>query len=134
MNGREECPMRHTNGNCLAIGGFCTSVNDEICNGLRNAYECGALREMRRNEWVSVNDRLPEQTPSLFSKFKDTDKWSKAMWVMDSETVLVTVVVKGESIVTTGKLQDGKWCTRISPVIECKVTHWMQMPEPPKEG
>lgn len=41
MNNREECPMRHTNGNCLAIGGFCTSVNDEICNGLRNAYSCG---------------------------------------------------------------------------------------------
>lgn len=83
--------------------------------------------------WISVKDRLPEQTPSLFSKFKDTDKWSKAMWVMDSETVLVTVAAKGESIVTTGKLQDGKWCTRISPVIEYKVTHWMPLPEPPKE-
>lgn len=36
--------MRHTNGNCLVIGGFCTSVNDEICDGLRNAYEYGATR------------------------------------------------------------------------------------------
>ena len=34
--------MRHMNGNCLVIGGFCTSVSDEICNGLRNAYACGA--------------------------------------------------------------------------------------------
>ena len=82
--------------------------------------------------WISVKDRLPEQSPSLFSIFKDTDKWSKAMWVMDSETVLVIVAAKGESIVTTGKLQDGKWCTRISPVIEYKVTHWMPLPKPPK--
>lgn len=83
--------------------------------------------------WISVKDRLPEQSPSLFSKFKDTDKWSKTMWAMDSETVLVTVTAKGESIVTTGKLQDGKWRTQISPVIEYKVTHWMPLPEPPKE-
>ena len=35
---RKNCPMRHENGNCLAIGGFCLAVNDEICQGLHNAY------------------------------------------------------------------------------------------------
>lgn len=83
--------------------------------------------------WISVKDGLPEETPSLFSRFKGTDKWSNAMWVMDSATVLVTVKSKGKSIVTTGKLQDGKWCTRISPLIDYTVTHWMPLPEPPKE-
>ena len=33
--------MRHENGNCNVIGGFCTAVNDPICAGLHNAYDCG---------------------------------------------------------------------------------------------
>ena len=38
---REHCPLRHENGNCTAIGGFCTAVNDPICEGLHNAYKSG---------------------------------------------------------------------------------------------
>ena len=38
---RTDCPMRHKNGNCTAAGGFCTAVNDQICEVLHNAYECG---------------------------------------------------------------------------------------------
>lgn len=38
---RGDCPMRHGNGNCMPVGGFCTAVNDPICVGLRNAYEHG---------------------------------------------------------------------------------------------
>lgn len=37
----KKCMLRHANGNCLAIGGFCTSVNDEICKGLQMAYDHG---------------------------------------------------------------------------------------------
>lgn len=39
---RGDCPMRHENGNCTAAGGFCTAVNDPICEALHNAYDCGA--------------------------------------------------------------------------------------------
>lgn len=38
---RQDCPMRHENGNCLPCGGFCTSVNNEICQALHNAYDHG---------------------------------------------------------------------------------------------
>ena len=38
---RIDCPMRHENGNCTAAGGFCTAVNDPICEALHNAYNCG---------------------------------------------------------------------------------------------
>lgn len=39
---RKNCPMRNKdNGNCSVIGGFCTAVNDPICTGLHNAYDCG---------------------------------------------------------------------------------------------
>lgn len=38
---RKDCQMRHENGNCNVIGGFCTAVSDAICVGLHNAYDCG---------------------------------------------------------------------------------------------
>ena len=40
---RGDCPMRHENGNCTVAGGFCTAVNDPICEALHNAYDCGKL-------------------------------------------------------------------------------------------
>lgn len=41
MTDRENCPMRHKNGNCLPLGGFCLAVNDEICQALHQAYDKG---------------------------------------------------------------------------------------------
>lgn len=39
---RKDCPMRHySNGNCLVCGGFCTAVNDAICEALHQAYDKG---------------------------------------------------------------------------------------------
>lgn len=40
-NELKPCPMRHKNGNCLPNGGFCTSVNKQICEALHNAYSMG---------------------------------------------------------------------------------------------
>ena len=36
-----NCPLRHANGNCLPLGGFCTSISDELCCAFRNAYNSG---------------------------------------------------------------------------------------------
>ena len=38
---RKDCPMRHENGNCLPAGGFCTAVNNIICDALHNAHLMG---------------------------------------------------------------------------------------------
>ena len=38
---RKECPIRHENGNCLCVGGFCTAVSNEICEAVRMAYSSG---------------------------------------------------------------------------------------------
>lgn len=38
---RSLCKLRHRNGNCLCVGGFCTAVNDEICKSIRMSYEKG---------------------------------------------------------------------------------------------
>lgn len=42
LSTRETCPMRHSSGNCLPAGGFCTAVSDPICEALHNAYSHGA--------------------------------------------------------------------------------------------
>lgn len=65
---RKDCKMRHENGNCNVIGGFCTAVNDSICAGLHNAYDCGyydgEIRAKREQgqivRWISVEDKLPD--------------------------------------------------------------------------
>lgn len=41
VSDRSKCHLRHANGNCLPMGGFCTAVIDEICKGLQTAYEHG---------------------------------------------------------------------------------------------
>jgi hypothetical protein len=41
MDLRNDCKMRHENGNCLPCGGFCTAVSNEICQALHNAYNHG---------------------------------------------------------------------------------------------
>lgn len=41
MSHRKDCPLRHINGNCLPVGGFCTAVKSEICNAVQQAYEHG---------------------------------------------------------------------------------------------
>lgn len=84
--------------------------------------------------WISVEDRLPVETHSIFWRFHGTEKWTSAMWMQESDKVLVTVVFKdGTKIVTTGATHDGVWNTSISRALEPVVTHWQEMPEPPKE-
>lgn len=81
--------------------------------------------------WISVKDRPPEEHDSLFAK---SEHLSKHMWAKESDNVIVYVrFPDGTGRSTEGRLQDGKWWTRISPALEPIVTHWMPMPEPPKE-
>lgn len=35
---RRNCRNRHENGNCLSVGGFCTSVPDEYCKYQPKVY------------------------------------------------------------------------------------------------
>ena len=59
---RSNCPMRHENGNCLPCGGFCTAVNDEICEALHHAYIKG------RDSVVPIEkiDELIDFTDAVF--------------------------------------------------------------------
>ena len=62
---RKSCPMRHENGNCTVIGGFCTAVNDPICEGLHSAYDSGyrtaalhAQQEREKPEQITNADKI----------------------------------------------------------------------------
>jgi len=35
----DSCPLMDISGNCAPFGKFCTSIDDEICHGMRQAYE-----------------------------------------------------------------------------------------------
>ena len=76
-NKRKDCPMRHENGNCTVAGGFCTAVNNPICEALHNAFDCGyrsALRQqeavINRNEPLTL-DELSKRNDPVFVPIKD---------------------------------------------------------------
>lgn len=86
------------------------------------------------SHWINVNDRMPVETHSIFWPWYGRKEWSNAMWREQSDKVLVTVTFKdGTRLVTTGETHDGEWHTSISKTLNPIVTHWMQLPEPPKE-
>ena len=59
-NKRKDCPMRHENGNCTVAGGFCTAVNDPVCEDLHNAFNCGYRSAIRQQETVANRNGLNE--------------------------------------------------------------------------
>ena len=59
---REDCQMRHENGNCLPCGGFCTAVNDEICNALHNAFDKGYVVGRKAVDCCSICPHVKENT------------------------------------------------------------------------
>lgn len=97
----------------------------QVLDDIRNAPTVGG--------WISVKDDMPKEHNSIFANYTHL---SKHMWAKESDNVIVYVrFPDGTGRSTEGRLQDGKWWTRISPTLEPTVTHWMPMPpEPPKEG
>ena len=80
--------------------------------------------------WISVKDDLPNEHDSIFANHPHL---SKHMWVKESDNVIVYVrFPDGTGRSTEGRLQDGKWWTRVSPMLEPVVTHWMPLPTPPE--
>lgn len=81
--------------------------------------------------WIPVEDRLPEETDSIFKKFKDTNKWSNAMWEKKSEEVNITYELEdGTRKSGTSYTIDGKWkCEKENRFVKWKVIAWQPLPE-----
>ena len=83
-------------------------------------------------EWISVNERLPDEHETLFARYKGTDKWLNGMFMTTSDLVIVCVECEnGERIVKTAITKEGVWKIKDS-FHQYRVTHWMPLPQPPK--
>lgn len=130
--------MRLINGDALkiALDTFATIV------GFSGVYDRGQVMECIDaaptvatdtnvlGKWISVKNDLPTEHDSIFAHMPLV----KGMWATESDNVIVYVrFPDGTGQATEGRLQDGKWRTRISRTLEPVVTHWMPMPGEPKE-
>ena len=90
-----------------------------------------------KDDWIPVEERLPEEHDSIFAKFKGTSKWDGAMWEKQSDEVNVTYELEdGTRKATTSYTLDGVWkLEKESKVVKKKVVAWQPLPEPyrPKE-
>ena len=80
-------------------------ISSDYCRGWNDAVD-----EMPR--WISVKERLPE------------------------ERLCVSVYIQedgGAYWIETAFRRDGKWRIQGEYVIDRNITHWMHLPEPPKE-
>jgi hypothetical protein len=105
-----------------ASGDFDEYASHDVPNVLRNMK---AADVQPVNQWISVNDRLPEAV--------EEDVNGKIAF---SEFVLVYLVYdNGFTYITNDKcrVDDKSWLHEI-PGEGCKVTHWQPLPEPPKDG
>ena len=59
-----ECHMRTALGNCDPIGGFCTSVNEFICEALHKVSR-------PQGEWIPCEERLPEKNGDYIVSLED---------------------------------------------------------------
>jgi hypothetical protein len=92
--------------------------------------------EIKKNDWISVEEAMPEEHDSIFAKLKGTDKWCNSFWEKNSNTVLVVLVNDEDNlIVGTGKTINGKWTTVPMTLKDrAHVVCWMPFPKfEPKE-
>lgn len=98
------CPMRHENGNCLPAGGFCTAVNDPICEALHSAYDTGfragvmhvedVKKTKSRIKFFSCEENLSQYTDSmLFDSGKDI---ASMVFEGDDGDISVDLRISGE--------------------------------------
>ena len=75
----KDCTMRAENGNCLAIGGFCTSVSKEICEALQNAYKKGRHSVEVSEDCISREYmlKLQRELHGWMSNDKNHELWQK---------------------------------------------------------
>jgi hypothetical protein len=86
---------------------------------------------MNNNDWIPVSVRLPDEHESMFTKFKGTAKWNENMFERTTKTVLCTVKFSNGMVVTTGRLNDGKWNLDVCEwTKDFKVIAWMSFPDP----
>lgn len=63
-----NCHMRTALGNCDPIGGFCTSINEFICEGLHKVSRANA-------DWISITTSEPTTAHPVLVTYKWGDDY-----------------------------------------------------------
>ena len=121
--------------NGIKAGYWSPAKKEDIIQRL-GAYEDTGLEpeEIRNgNGWISVADGMPKEKESCFNRYYGTPEWVEGMFRTVSDPVLACVVYEdGRKAVHEMSTHDGEW--HISSIWgKCKVSHWMEIPRPPKE-
>ena len=109
---KENCPMRHKNGNCLPVGGFCTA-NRDICDALHQAYERGKMDA--ESQWIPTSVRPPKDFDRVYIQTK---------WGEHEICKYIPKKIKSE------EYPDGFWGEADCPEYDYfEVVAWHELPE-----
>lgn len=103
--------------------------------GLDRAIEL-VSSQPKVDEWIPVEERMPEEHDSVFAKYKGTIKWLPGMFEKCSDEVEVTFkltndAAEEERIVRTSHTNDGKWSIEKElGFFNEKVVAWRTLREP----
>lgn len=102
----------------------------ELANGVLKAIPI-VKNQPKTDQWISVEERLPEEHDSMFAKLKGTDKWLSGMFEKRSDEVIVTCEYgDGTRVTNTSRTIDGKWSIETKSIVKLKVLFWQPLPEP----
>lgn len=94
----------------------CELKYEDLCNPILMEKAADAIEELQKPQWISVEERLPEENEKVltFARFKHDGSWwmDITSWTGVTNHDIPKFWGYGEEMV---------------------VTHWMPLPEPPKE-
>lgn len=86
----------------------------ELCQNVMDYY---LVRDIQSMEWISVNDRLPDES-------------CECLGIVDGEVTEVSYSPKCKELICVWSMCDADG---FKPLSDDAVTHWMPMPEPPQD-
>lgn len=109
-------------------------IQDEDIRNAHKEYEQlkeYVLNQPKVDEWISVEERLPEEHDSVFAELKGTDTWYPGMFEKMSDEVIVTCEYgDGTRVTKTSKTIDGEWLIETKSICKLKVLFWQPLLEP----
>lgn len=129
---QRELALRQAQLDCAAASSaVLKKQNEQMRDAAAQVTKLAAEAAVER-DWISVEDRLPEEHESIFAKAYGTKRWADGMFRTISGEVLACVAFEdGHKVTMTLRTHDGAWA--LSSVHRGHVTHWMPLPEPVKE-
>ena len=96
------------------LKGWANKLKAAICADLFSAVDCIPTADVRENRWISVKERLPKDLQTVLVRQKDGMMY---LWMFCAQSPT-----------------DEMWVDEYANAFSVyETTHWMPLPEPPKE-